>query len=328
MGYATQQSLVLEGGGGAMVSISPQQAQRLRHRLGSRVPKALENLADLSTLFNPKSDTPYFWDIHFAGESIAESVFTKCHFLIQACEHGLKQPDYNDEQLQVFEKPQNGALYVNVDTTTKQGIKRAKELGLAEKRLADVMMSPELHLFSSNIFSADQKGRLFTLFRDPIHRAVTMYHYLSSASWDPLYNPQLRIMSIEEYAKSPGVENNWMTRFLVNKPGGKLGKEDMVTAKEILRTKCLVGLYDDMEGSLKRFQLYFGWSQKAPPDQVEQCRTAVLAAGDRRHNTPELEVGTNMYQALAQVNLYDMELYQYAKVLYKVQGEQIFGIQQ
>eukprot|EP00545_Synedropsis_sp_CCMP1620_P009398 CAMPEP_0119023678 /NCGR_PEP_ID=MMETSP1176-20130426/30413_1 /TAXON_ID=265551 /ORGANISM="Synedropsis recta cf, Strain CCMP1620" /LENGTH=400 /DNA_ID=CAMNT_0006978787 /DNA_START=10 /DNA_END=1209 /DNA_ORIENTATION=+ len=308
MGYVTQESLVPESR-----AVASNQDQRLRHRLGSRVPQALENLADLSTLFNPKTDTPYFWDIHFAGEIIAESVFTKCHFLIQACEHGLKQPDYNDEKLQVFETPHNGALYVNVDTTTKQGIQRAKKLGLAEAHMAEVVMSPELHLFASNIFSSSHKGRMFALFRDPIHRAVTMYHYLSSASWDPLYNPQLKIMSIEEYAKSPSVENNWMTRFLVNKQGGKLEKEDMVVAKEILRTKCLVGLYEDMDVSMRRFQGYFMWSQKAPPGQVQECRTAVLAAGDRRHNTPEFEVGTSMYEALANNNQYDMELYQYAK---------------
>ena len=302
-----------------------QQQKQPRARLGSRVPLALSDLADLSTLYNPKTDTAYFWDIHFAGETIAESVFAKCHFLIQASEQGLKQPDYNDEKLEVFEAT-TGALYVNVDTSTKQGIRRAKQLGLADARLAEVMMSPELHLFASSIFNRAQKGRMFALFRDPINRAVSMYHYLSSASWDPLYNPQLKYMTIEEYAQSASVENNWMTRFLVNKPGGKLTRQDMMVAKEILRTKCLVGIYGDVENSLKRFQLYFGWSQKSSQDQVQACRNAVLQAGDVRYNTPELEPDSKMYNALARVNKYDMELYEYAQALYKMQGEQIFGI--
>ena len=153
-----------------------------------------------------------------------------------------------------------------------------------------------------------------------------MYHYLSNASWDPLYDPGLKELTIEEYAGSASVEHNWMTRFLVDKRGGKLTKHDMVTAKEILRTKCLVGIYEDLENSLKRFQLYFGWSQKSSPDQVRECRTAVLQAPDTRHNVPELEPSSKAYQALARVNVYDMELYEYAKVLYKMQGEQIFGI--
>lgn len=322
MHYA--QSAVVPNAQGEII-IQQQPQIQPRPRLGARVPLALSDLADLSNLYNPKTDTAYFWDIHFAGETIAESVFSKCHFLILACEHGLKQPEYNDEKLEVFES-QSGALYVNVDTTTIQGIRRAKQLGLADARLAEVMTSPELHLFASSIFNRVQKGRMFALFRDPINRAVSMYHYLSSASWDPLYDPGLKGLTIEEYARSASVEHNWMTRFLVDKRGGTLSKHDMVTAKEILRTKCLVGIYEDLENSLKRFQLYFGWSQKSSPDQVRECRTAVLQAGDTRHNVPELEPGSKAYQALARVNVYDMELYEYAKVLYKMQGEQIFGI--
>lgn len=320
-----QEAVYSEPKESAIVIQKPETTIAPRPRLGARVPATLGNLADLSNLYNPKSDTAYFWDVHFAGETIAESVFSKCHFLILACEHGLKQPEYNDEKLQVFESL-NGALYVNVDTTTKQGIRRAKQLGLADARLAEVMTSPELHLFVSNIFNRAQKGRMFALFRDPINRAVSMYHYLSTASWDPLYDPALKVMTIEEYAQSASVEHNWMTRFLVNKPGGKLNKQDILVAKEILRTKCLVGIYEDLENSLKRFQLYFGWSRKSSPEQVQDCRTAVLATGDRRHNTPELEPGTKAYLALASVNKFDMELYHYAKTLFQLQGEQIFGI--
>jgi hypothetical protein len=296
-------------------------------RLGARVPMSLSDLADLSTQYNPKTDTPYFWDIHFAGESIAESVFTKCHFLILACENGLQQPIFHKDKLEVFETT-NGALHVNVDTTTPRGIRRAKELGLAESRLAEVMTSPLIHLFVSSIFNRVQKGRMFSLFRHPIYRAVSMYYYLSSAKWDPLYNPKLKHMTLEEYAQSGSVEHNWMTRFLVNKPGGKLTKHDMLVAKEILRMKCLIGIYEDIENSLLRFQIYFGWSQNSPPDQVRACRTAVLQAGDPRHKIPEIDPSSTAYLALANVNKFDLELYAYARKLYDVQGEQIFGIGQ
>jgi hypothetical protein len=294
-------------------------------RLGARVPLSLSDLADLSTQYNPKTDTPYFWDIHFAGESIAESVLTKCHFLILACENGIQQPMFNKDKLEVFETT-HGALHVNVDTTTAQGIRRAKELGLADSRLAEVMTSPQLHLFVSNIFNRSQKGRMFSLFRHPIDRAVSMYYYLSSAIWDPLYDPQLRHMTLEEYAQSGSVEHNWMTRFLVDKQGGKLTNHDMLVAKEILRMKCLIGIYEDLESSLLRFQIYFGWSPNSPPDQVKSCRTAVLQAGDPRNNIPELDPSSTAYMALTHVNKYDLELYAYARKLYDIQGEQIFGI--
>lgn len=42
------------------------------------------------------NDTPYFWDVHFSGESVAEYIFSACHGLIQACEMGIRQPDFTE----------------------------------------------------------------------------------------------------------------------------------------------------------------------------------------------------------------------------------------
>lgn len=309
----------------AQLQLQQQQQPKRENRLGARVPKALRFLADLSTPYNRKTEVPFFWDIHFAGETLAESVFSKCHFLIQACEHGLKQPNFNDEKLEVFEMA-NGALYVNVDTYSNSGIQRAKELGLAEKKVADVTISPYIHLFVSNIFSSQYKGRMFALIRDPIERAISMYKYLPKASWDPMYNPNLNHMTLEEYAQSSSIENNWMTRFLLNKPGGRLKLNDMLDAKEILRTKCLVGLFEDIGPSLARFQAYFGWSGGTTTEQPSQCRSAVIEAGDARLQHTAIEKFGVAWRAIAAVNKFDLELYEYSKVLYKLQGEQIFGI--
>lgn len=318
MGYATtsnsvEKSLLLRD-------------RRIRaSRLGGRVPSALQHLADMSIPFNPRLDVPYFWDVHFSGESVAESIFSKCHFLIQASEHGLKQPNFNHEKLEVFET-QSGELYVNVDMTSRHGVKRAKKLGLAQERIAEVIISPQIYLVSSSVFDVTHRGRFFALFRHPVDRAISMYNYLGIASWDPMYNPSLKSMSLEFYAKSASAEHNWMTRFLVNKHGGRLRSEDMVVAKEILRTKCLVGLFEDLEPSMARFQVYFGWSQKQPVEQTSACRSAVIQAGDPRLKNQEVDKESTAWQALAAVNQYDLELYEYAKALYKLQGEQIFGI--
>ena len=60
-------------------------------------PKHLSHLTNLTTMYNPQIETPYFWDVHFSGESIAEHVFSSCHELVLACEFGLRQPDYNED---------------------------------------------------------------------------------------------------------------------------------------------------------------------------------------------------------------------------------------
>ena len=339
MGYATTSSYPTTGttnGSAAAKLRATSTVSSLSRRLGARVPKQLRYLADMSTPYAPQTDVPYFWDIHMAGETVAESVFYKCHGLVQACEHGLKQPDFQANQLQVFENPKGntGELYVNVDMRSKQGIQRAKKLGLTKqkasnnnnnKMLSDmVVISPQLHWIASLLLDKRHKGRFFALIRNPIDRAVSMYHYLGKASWDPHYNPKLNSMSLEYYAtKSGAVENNWMTRFLVDKHGGPLTRSDMLVAKETLRTKCLIGLFEDLEASLERFQLYFGWPGG---DDAKQCRSAVVQTGDFRLTHPELPTTSETYKALLRANQWDMELYNYAKTLYKIQGEQVFGL--
>ena len=165
-----------------------------------------------------------------------------------------------------------------------------------------------------------------------------MYYYLSTATWDPMYNPKLKEMSLQEYAQSSSVENNWLTRFLVGKKSGALGPEHMVLAKKIVRNKILVGLYTDLETSLSRFDRYFGWTDHArekdigfqareeTTEQANKCRAAFVEAGDDRHNHPTVEPNSKEWDLIVRQNKYDMELYDYIKQLYKTQAEQIFGV--
>ena len=60
-------------------------------------PLQLSSLSNLTTTYNPTREIPYFWDVHFSGESIAEAIFGHCHGLVQACEFGLRQPDYDED---------------------------------------------------------------------------------------------------------------------------------------------------------------------------------------------------------------------------------------
>ena len=128
------------------------------------------------------------------------------------------------QKLKLFQLDQT--QYVNVDTTTKEGIQRASHLGLASSHLANIIISPHFHLVSSQIFSLGTPGHMFALFRYPVDRSLSMYHYLARASWDPHYILALAKMSVEQYATSRYIENNWVTRFLVFKPGGKLTHAD------------------------------------------------------------------------------------------------------
>lgn len=313
------------------------------------IPPALRDLSDLTTPYDPALELPYFWDVHFSGESVAERYFAKCHGLVQAAEHGLRQANFNEDALEVFSY--KGSKFVNVDMSTKDGVDRAKRLGLTYTAStggasgddygdeepavkADVVVSPALHTAAS-IFHPSKRGRMFAIFRHPVDRAVSMYYYLSQASWDQLYDPRLKDMTLAEYAKSAAIEHNWATRFLIDKPSGGLTKTDMSLAKRILRRKVLIGLYGEMDTSLARFQRYFGWDVDGNPDNdtpaerenMVKCRGAIVKAGDKRlKDHPTVEKGSPEWEAIAEKNKYDLALYEYATKLYAKQAKEIFGV--
>jgi len=213
----------------------------------------------------------------------------------------------------------SGEKYLNIDTTTAAGLEHAKSLNIINSPLSPaVIFSPLVHELGS-IFTPQKRGRMFTLFRHPVKRAVGMYFYLQYATWDPLYDPQISDMNIEEYASSPFMENNWMTRFLLDKKGGRLTKDDLTTAKEILRRKCLVGLFDKMQESLIRFELYFGWRRNMGSKE-KKCESELIKNGDERHEHIMVDEGSKAWSALLKQNMFDMELYLYAENLFEEQG--------
>ena len=65
-------------------------------------PSHIRHLSNLSISYDATIETPYFWDVHFSGESIAEAVFSTCLGLTLAAEHGLRQPDYDEEVRSVY----------------------------------------------------------------------------------------------------------------------------------------------------------------------------------------------------------------------------------
>lgn len=101
------------------------------------------------------------------------------------------------DELVVFTPADKEFSLVNVDTTVKQGILRAKELGLVPSRAADLIFTMEpgfagkrnftMHhcyqncLFTHSciiigtgeqLYDENNRGRLLTLFRHPVDRVV------------------------------------------------------------------------------------------------------------------------------------------------------------
>lgn len=94
--------------------------------------------------------------------------------------------------------------YTNVNIATPEGISRALNLGLVPSHLADTVVSSHVDLIPS-LFNANDKARAFVLFRHPVDRASSMFYFLKGTGYPPMKN-----MTIDDYAKSELIENNWL----------------------------------------------------------------------------------------------------------------------
>ena len=66
-------------------------------------------------------------------------------------------------------------------------------------------------------------------------------------------------MSVLEWAALPNAESNYMVHKLVNKSfGDQVTETDLIIAKELVRQRFVVGLVEEMEESVRRFNIALG----------------------------------------------------------------------
>jgi len=165
------------------------------------------------------------------------------------------------------------------------------------------------------------RGRMFVMLRHPIDRISSSFYYYGKAHWEPNYDPELAHISLELYAKQNRTDHNYLTRILNNKmdPNDDITPEDFYTAKEILRTKCLIGLLTEKEHSFQRFEKYFQWDYSS--DRTKKCHERLLHWDfAMKHPHPHIPEQSEGFQRIVQRNEYDLELYEYARMLFQEQS--------
>jgi len=306
----------------AVILVVLPRAHRARRSLSSKAPLALPdainlNVADISDPLE-LADTPMYWHIPKTAGSFMDAFFHECLGLVVADQAGRVSGNDKDKTLHVLTRDE-GYRFVNVDTTSISGLKRAKAMGLVQSGLVDVFVSQYV-VPAAEVFAPEYKGRMFALFRHPVDRAVSEFYYLQMATWEPTYNPELAAMTLDQYAHSPYIERNWVTRMLVNKLGGEIYENDLNLAKEIIRRKCLVGLVRDMDESVRRFDLYFGFDDDDTGEK-RRCWQDILDDGktSNRNDHPKVSEGSPEWDMIRRVNFFDMQLYEYAEGLFEEQ---------
>jgi len=280
-----------------------------------------------------ETDSPVFWHIPKAGGSTVKDIMGTCHRFTMASEYGIVEGHDQDTEISVVRPggvpvDQDPSPFVNVDPTTIPGIDRCVELGLAESGFADCIVTPWIGE-SNKIFSPGHRGRLFTVFRHPVDRVISLFFYLQVADWEPTFNPDLANMSLEEYAASPLIENNWMTRQLTSAFEGDLTDQHLEIAKEIVGKKFLVGLLHEKERTMDRVEKFFRWKYRVNPENQEKCRENLLSSGANSNSANKKEKpkpGDSGYDAVAWQNNYDIQLYEYIEQLFEEQEELVKSV--
>jgi len=281
--------------------------------VGTRLPPALDVFANVDDLPIELMDTAVFWHIPRSAGTTMKHVLATCLGRVITTEMGGTAGHNLDERLDVIKQPHG--MFLNVDTTTKNGLKHANDLGLAQSKMADVVFTPYVQE-AAILFQKKHRGRFFTIVRNPVDRLVSLYYYKRLATWEPNYNPLIAEQTLEDFVVTSG--ENWMVRTLTGCMTGPLQIKHLNAAKEIFRTKFLIGLLEAKTESLRRFEEFFGWKFPSPVSQT--CKNNMFYFEWHSKNPhPPLDPANPIMNKIRSMNMWDVELYEYAKQLFNEQ---------
>lgn len=129
--------------------------------------------------------TPLFFHVPRTGGSTIQDLLAFCLEIVTASEVGVVDGHDQDDELQLISRDGwGGSMFVNVDTTSIEGIDRASELDFADSGLAEMVITSFVPQASNALFNADNRASVFSLFRHPAERAVSLFYYLQDADWE------------------------------------------------------------------------------------------------------------------------------------------------
>ena len=241
-------------------------------------------------------DSVLFWHIPKCGGTTAKKLYECMGKTITTRVGVLPTYGHQDtKELVVFQPyPHQDWKTVNVDTTTLDGIRRAKNMGLVSSHLADVIVSMEMgaavHQLYDHRDHGRNKGRVLAMFRHPIDRLVSKFYYLQVAEWEQSYRPEWKDLTLMDWAKNKkraGADSNIMVQKLTGKAWtDRVGEKDLRVAKKILRDHVVVGLLDDVEESFRRFNIVLGIDERT--ERNERCMNEMFSSRENANHHPKV----------------------------------------
>lgn len=265
-----------------------------------------------------EADTPVMWYVPKAGGNTIAKVLGKCLEMVTCSSMANTVEDglLPDDQIRVHYNETVGS-FVNVDPSTPAGIQKAIGYDLIGQGVADILIT---HLLRdvAPLFET-KKGRLFAMLRHPTKRIADQFYYRQWATWEPSFDSELAAMSIDDYAASDRLIENFMVRSLVGKVSNDdVTSDDVALAKDILRRKFIIGIAEPtwFDRSVVRFEQYFGWWEDKGillNKTTNYCHYQEIENGNHFGNHPRLLQGSGAYNMITSRYWADIELYMYAK---------------
>lgn len=161
------------------------------------------------------------------------------------------------------------------------------------------------------------------MMRHPVDRAVSLFHFQISHDKNHTAGAHdIDLFSLTKWAHSSQHESNWVTRRLANVGDGDLLPIHLEIAKEVLRRFCIIGLLESKYESMNRILQYL--NLRFDSDQSIVCKDRILHWGWKNKITYlKVPEESPVYTTLANLNSYDMELYEFAQRLF-IHQEKLF----
>jgi hypothetical protein len=188
-----------------------------------------------------------------------------------------------------------------------------------ESGLTDVFATQHMTYAAQHLFTDTNQARGFVMMRHPVKRVIDQFLYRQHTATHEKEWQLIDSVSLEDFVVSDQLMENFEVRMLngITDFTTPITEAHVEMAKEILRRKFVVGIFEWFDVGMVRFEKYFGWWERYDVLNnltINNCHYSVIESGDDVGGYPHIANADKVYSNIMTRSWADVELYHYAKV--------------